>query len=90
MQVAIAIKATSGEPSLAVPESALIRDDEGNWAVFVEIKAAHFKQTRVRRGEERGGQVPISGLPDGTPVVTEGAFFLAAELAKGGFDIHGH
>ena len=77
-------------PTLVVPESALMQDDAGNWTVFVEFKAGHFKQTPIKRGPARAGQVPISGLAEGTTVATEGAFFLAAELAKSGFDIHNH
>jgi hypothetical protein len=67
-----------------------MQDDEGKWTVFVELKEGHFKQTGVRRGLARGGKVPIMGIEEGSSVVTDGAFFLAAELAKSGFDIHNH
>ncbi len=90
VQVVITLPVASGEPALVVSESALMRDDEGKWTVFVEFKAGHFKQTRIRRGRARGGKVPISGIAAGSSVVTEGAFYLAAELAKSGFDIHNH
>ena len=43
-------KATTQQPTLAVPESALVQDEEGNWTVFVELEPGHFKQTRIRRG----------------------------------------
>ena len=90
VQVNIALQAAGTEPALVVSESALMRDDEGNWTVFVEFEPGHFKQTRVFRGAAHGGKIPISGIAEGTPVVTEGAFYLAAELAKSGFDIHSH
>ncbi len=90
VQVAISAGIGDGEPTLAVPEPALIKDDEGNWTVFVEVKAGHFKQVQVRRGETSDLLVPIMGLEEGVTVVTDGAFFLAAELAKSGFDIHNH
>ena len=32
----------------------------------------------------------ISGISAGTNVVVKGAFYVAAEIAKGGFDAHGH
>lgn len=80
----------SDERSLVVPESALMQDDEQNWTVFVEVKPGHFRQSVVKRGVARGARVAISGIPEGSVVVTKGAFFLASELAKSGFDIHDH
>ena len=90
VQVTIATRVDNAEPTLAVPESALVQDDEGNWTVFVELEPGHFKQTRIRRGTTRGKKISISGIAEGTPVVTEGAFYLGAELAKSGFEIHSH
>ncbi len=90
VQVAIAADAGHAEPTLAVPESALVQDEEGNWTVFVELEPGHFKQTRIRRGTTHGNKISISGIAEGTPVVTEGAFYLGAELAKSGFEIHSH
>ena len=90
VQVAIAARADHAEPTLAVPESALVQDEEGNWTVFVEFEPGHFKQTRILRGTTRGKRISISGIAEGTPVVTEGAFYLGAELAKSGFEIHSH
>lgn len=85
VQVAIAARADHAKPTLAVPESALVQDEEGNWTVFVELKPGHFKQTRIHRGTTRGKKIAISGIAEDTPVVTEGAFYLGAELAKSGF-----
>lgn len=90
VQVSISARADRAEPTLAVPESALVQDNEGNWTVFVELQPGHFKQTRIHRGTARGKKVAISGIAEGTPVVTEGAFYLGAELAKSGFEIHSH
>ena len=90
VQVAIALENADAKPTLVVPESALMQNDEGQWTIFVEFKEGHFKQTLVRRKAARGGKVSISGISEGSTVVIEGAFFLAAELAKSGFDIHNH
>ena len=93
VQVAIAVDAQSSNrtPStFVVTESALMQDDQGSWTVFVEVKEGHFQQVPITRGASRGGQIAISGLAEGTRVVTSGAFYLAAELAKSGFDIHNH
>ena len=67
-----------------------MQDDEQNWTVFMQVKPGHFRQSVVQRGVTRGARVAISGIPEGTVVVTKGAFFLASELAKSGFDIHDH
>ena len=67
-----------------------MQDDEGNWTVFVERNPGQFKQTRVHRGTTRGKKIAIAGIAEGTPVVTEGAFYLGAELAKAASEIHGH
>jgi hypothetical protein len=32
----------------------------------------------------------IEGVPAGSRVVTQGAFFIQSELAKSGFDVHNH
>ena len=90
VQVAIALHDAGTETVLVAPESALMQDGAGNWTVFVELERGHFRQTRVSRGAAHRGKIPISGIAAGTPVVTEGAFYLAAELAKSGFDIHSH
>jgi len=82
VQVAIAVDAENAggtASTFVVTESALMQDDQGSWTVFVEV-----------RGASRGGQIAISGFAEGTRVVTSGAFYLAAELAKSGFDIHNH
>ena len=83
-------EAETQEQTLVVPESALMQDDEQNWTVFVQERPGHFRQTVVERGVTRGTSVAISGITEGTVVVTQGAFFLASELAKSGFDIHNH
>jgi len=72
-------------PMLAVPESALAQTDEGQWVVFVEDEPDHFVRTPVTRGQIHAGLVAIDGIQPGSTVVTEGAFYLAAELAKSGF-----
>jgi cobalt-zinc-cadmium efflux system membrane fusion protein len=82
-QVEIVTSYTS--PVLAVPESALAQNDEGQWVVFVEDEPDHFIRTPVTRGQIYAGLVAIDGIEPGSTVVTNGAFYLAAELAKSGF-----
>lgn len=75
---------------LAVPEEALIRSADGDWTVFVEDHPGEFNPVEVVRGRSLGHYREIVGLKKGSRVVTRGAFFVASEIAKGGFDPHNH
>ena len=71
-----------GEPRevLAVRESALC-EHEGVRFVFVAIGDDAFQRVDVVTGQTDGGWVEVvSGLSDGQPVVTSGAFHLKSEL----------
>ena len=75
---------------IAVPEEALIRNTNGNWTVFIEDHPNEFKSIEVSLGRAFGGYREIFGITPGAKVVTHGAFFVASEIAKGGFDPHNH
>ena len=75
---------------IAVPEEALIRSTDGDWTVFVEEHPGEFKPTEVVIGRALGNLREIFGIESGTRIVTKGAFFVASEIAKGGFDPHNH
>ncbi|PCJ49905.1 MAG: efflux transporter periplasmic adaptor subunit [Gammaproteobacteria bacterium] len=77
------------EKVLAVPEEALMRSSDGDWMVFVE-EHGEFKGVEVELGRQVGALREIHGLPAGTKLVTKGAFYVASEIAKGGFDAHNH
>jgi multidrug efflux pump subunit AcrA (membrane-fusion protein) len=78
------------DPVLTVPETALIRDESGTWAVFVEIQPGEFKSKAIKLGRSLGVLREITGIEPGTQIVVEGAFFVASQIAKGGFDPHNH
>ncbi|WP_238937583.1 efflux RND transporter periplasmic adaptor subunit [Pseudoalteromonas sp. S16_S37] len=78
------------QPILAVPETALVRSEDGDWQVFISQEQNQFTAYEVERGRRFGELVEIKGLPLGTQVVTQGAFFIASEFAKSNFDIHNH
>ncbi|GAA3966958.1 efflux RND transporter periplasmic adaptor subunit [Allohahella marinimesophila] len=78
------------KPVLAVPEGALMRGADGDWTVFVEDHPGEFKPVEVELGRSLGLLREISGAAPGARVVTEGAFFVASQIAKGGFDPHNH
>jgi len=75
---------------MAVPEEALMRSADGDWVVFVEDHPGEFEPVEVELGRSFGGNREIIGLESGSRVVTKGAFFVASEIAKGGFDPHNH
>ncbi|MCW8885262.1 MAG: efflux RND transporter periplasmic adaptor subunit [Motiliproteus sp.] len=77
-------------PALTLPESSFTRTPDGDWGVFVESDPGRYQLKEVEIISEFAGFRVIEGLPIGTTVVTKGAFFLASEQAKSGFDIHNH
>lgn len=77
-------------PVLAVPESALMRGADGDWTVFVEVEPGYFKAHEIELGRSFGQWREIKGIASGSRVVMEGAFFVASQIAKGGFDPHNH
>ena len=67
---------------LSVPEVALQRD-QGKTFVFVQRTATEYELREVQVGESNGTHISIvTGLTEGEPVVTEGAFVLKSELLK--------
>ena len=81
---------TTEHTVLAVPEAALMRSADGDWTVFVETEPGQFKAQEVVLGRSLGQWREINGVAAGTRVVIEGAFFVASQIAKGGFDPHNH
>ncbi len=81
---------TTEEPVLAVPEAALMRSADGDWVVYVEQEPGEFTPVEVTLGRSLGAWREITGIDAGSRVAVEGAFFIASEIAKGGFDPHNH
>jgi len=79
-----------GDPELALPQRAILRSPDGDWMVFVEGKPGHFRPKEIEVERNVGDLSIIKGIPAGTRVVTQGAFFVQSELAKSGFEIHNH
>ena len=78
------------ENVLAVPESALMRDADGEWQIFVTGEDGTLQAQTVTLGKRFGEFQQISGVEPGVTYVSSGAFFVASEIAKGGFDPHNH
>ncbi|MBB1269670.1 efflux RND transporter periplasmic adaptor subunit [Shewanella sp. SR44-3] len=81
--------ANANPMGIVVPDAALTRSGDGDWQVFVEDEDG-FEAVEVQVLERQRGLSLISGLGANAKVVVSGAFFLASELAKSGFDIHNH
>jgi RND family efflux transporter MFP subunit len=90
MFVKVYFQLATKQKVMAVPEEALIRSADGDWTVFVEDHPGEFKAVEVELGRALGDFREIIGLDSGTRIVTKGAFFVASEIAKGGFDPHNH
>ncbi len=69
----------------AVPENALMRTSDGDWAVFVEEDKNQFAAREVELGRVLGDFHEILGLEIGTKLVTQGVFFVASEINKDSF-----
>ncbi len=81
---------SSLEKVLAIPNDAIIIDEHGDRAVFIEHEPGHYllKEIEIGRSTEGWTEI-IAGLESGNPVVIKGAFFIKSEMAKGSFG-HGH
>ncbi|MCF2948801.1 efflux RND transporter periplasmic adaptor subunit [Paraglaciecola aquimarina] len=90
MFVKVYFQFSTQEKVMAVPEEALIRSADGDWTIFVEDHPGEFKAIEVELGRALGEFREIIGVESGTRIVTKGAFFVASEIAKGGFDPHNH
>ncbi|WP_230962144.1 hypothetical protein [Alteromonas macleodii] len=91
MFVDVLFSVPTPSPVMAVPETAMVRSNDGDWVIYVEIEASGaFTPVEVQRGEALGEYRRIEGVEIGTRIVTHGAFFVASELAKSGFDPHNH
>lgn len=100
--VDVIFSVTAKNRGYAVPQTALMRSNDGDWQIFVEEKNDEFVAIEVLVGDnvflDNNANVwnEIIAANDTHPllvgerIVTEGAFFLSSELAKSGFDIHNH
>ena len=86
----VALLLAAPENALTVPEEALTRGPDGDWQLFVEEESGHYQPVEIELTGQLGEQRIVTGIEPGTRVVTRGAFFLASEMAKSGFDIHNH
>jgi len=90
MFVRAEIGTSSGEKALLITEHAVQRQGS-ELIVFVEEEPGHFERREVETSKASMGMVTINkGIKLGERVVIKGAFVLASELAKAGFEVHNH
>ncbi|MGB0893162.1 MAG: efflux RND transporter periplasmic adaptor subunit [Parashewanella sp.] len=83
------------QQGIVVPDSALTRSGDGDWQLFLKDDDG-FEAIEVEIAERQGGLSRIVSPElahmkhENVQIVLEGAFFLASEKAKSGFDIHNH
>ena len=62
---------------LTIPVSAILRDEQNEPFVYVEVEAGRFSRQPVSLGAQQNENVEIlSGLKEGEQVVSEGSVFL--------------
>lgn len=77
MFVDAVIHTRSGRTVLALPTSAILRNDQNQPFVYVEASTGKFAQRLINLGVEQGEDTEIvSGLKQGERVVSEGSVFL--------------
>ncbi|MEE2601588.1 MAG: efflux RND transporter periplasmic adaptor subunit [Pseudomonadota bacterium] len=86
----VTLSLAAPENALTVPEEALTRGPDGDWQLFVEEEPGHYKPVEIQLNGQLENRRIVTGIAPDTRVVTRGAFFLASEMAKSGFDIHNH
>ena len=75
---------------VVLPDTALMRSSDGHWTVFIEQSPGEFKVQEVELINSFDNRHLVKGLYAGQRVVEQGAFFLASQQAKSGFDPHNH
>ncbi|NOX09389.1 MAG: efflux RND transporter periplasmic adaptor subunit [Gammaproteobacteria bacterium] len=89
--VEVRLQSSRHQSALAIPETAVVRSPDGDWQIMVEQdKPGEFNGVEVEVKTIINGMAVIEGVPVGTRVVTQGAFFVQSELAKSGFSVHNH
>jgi len=82
MYVTVTVKAGRVENAIAVPDSAVLRDDENQPFVYVATADNKFRRRPVEIGQSQDGHTQIlSGLTAGEKIVGDGSLFLQFQNA---------
>ena len=82
MYVTVTVKAGRVENAIAVPDSAVLRDDENQTFVYVAAGENRFRRRTVEIGQSQDGRTQIlRGLSAGDKIVGDGSLFLQFQNA---------
>ncbi|HKO04105.1 MAG TPA: efflux RND transporter periplasmic adaptor subunit [Candidatus Acidoferrales bacterium] len=82
MYVTVTVKAGRVENAIAVPDSAVLRDDENQPFVYVATEDNKFRRRPVEIGQSQDGRTQIlRGLSAGEKIVGDGSLFLQFQNA---------
>lgn len=81
MFVSVSIPTAQVQTSVAVPESA-VQNVDGQDVVFVDLGDNTFQRLSVDAGLSSGGWTAVTGLAEGTPVVSTGSFYLKSLVKR--------
>ncbi len=82
MFVDVALNSLGSQAALVIPKSA-VQNVGNEQTVFVALGAGQFQLRKLQLGEESGDLVMVlSGVTASEKIVTEGSFFLRAELGR--------
>jgi multidrug efflux pump subunit AcrA (membrane-fusion protein) len=90
MFVDVRIQSRLKAPVLAVEQTAVLRNPDGDWVVYVELEPGVYRSQEIQVLRSVDGYAVVSGIAPGTRIVTKGTFFIHSEAAKSGFDVHQH
>ena len=77
MYVNVAIHSRQQQTGLLIPVSAVLRDDDNQPFVFVDMGNGHYERRDVQLGSRMAEQYPVAaGLKAGDRIVSEGGLFL--------------
>jgi cobalt-zinc-cadmium efflux system membrane fusion protein len=77
MFVEATIHAAGSKSLLAVPVSAVLRDDKNEPIVYIQAQPGKFAQRSVTIGQQQDGMIAVvSGLREGENVLADGSLFL--------------
>ncbi|HLV95920.1 MAG TPA: efflux RND transporter periplasmic adaptor subunit [Candidatus Acidoferrales bacterium] len=77
MYVTVTVTAGTIRNALAVPDAAILRNDENEPFVYIESAPGQFGRRQVQIGQSETGQTQVlSGLSTGEKVVADGSLFL--------------
>jgi cobalt-zinc-cadmium efflux system membrane fusion protein len=77
MYCTVTVTAGTVSNAIAVPDAAVLRDDENQPFVYIENSNNQFGRRSVTIGESTGGQTQVlSGLATGDKIVGNGSLFL--------------